>query len=316
VQNANIESEQVDWRCIAPNSVNTYQLSANAVYEENILDDAVTTSKVKDLNITVDKLALSATSSDQISGDSIRTDHYKDLSVTTAKLANDSVTDEKLEATGVAAATYGNNATTPTFTVNTKGRITSATNITIQKWYDQYPTAGGDLDGTYPNPDIRAGVIVNADINNQAAIQDTKLATIATAGKVSNSATTGVTAATPETLMLRNPAGDVEINKLTALDDVIVSSSSDIRYKENVNRMTGSLLKLGKIRGVEYDWNGKQTSYTGHDYGVIAQEVEEVLPEAVVTRESGYKAVRYERLIPLLIESIKELEARVRELES
>ena len=49
------------------------------------------------------------------------------------------------------------------------------------------------------------------------------------------------------------------------------------------------------------------TRNQGHDVGVIAQEIEEVLPEVVTTRDSGYKAVKYEKIVPLLTESIKEL---------
>ena len=43
------------------------------------------------------------------------------------------------------------------------------------------------------------------------------------------------------------------------------------------------------------------------DYGIVAQEVREVLPSAVVEREDGYLAVNYDRIIPLLVESIKSL---------
>ena len=52
----------------------------------------------------------------------------------------------------------------------------------------------------------------------------------------------------------------------------------------------------------------------GHDVGVIAQEVEKVIPEIVQTRDNGYKAVKYEKIVPLLIESIKELKAEIEEL--
>ena len=82
-----------------------------------------------------------------------------------------------------------------------------------------------------------------------------------------------------------------------------------------------ALEKLSKIRGVSFDWKElseeekkSQHSNVGHDIGVIAQEVEAVLPEIVTTRENGYKGVRYEKIVPLLIESIKELQSEINEL--
>ena len=57
-------------------------------------------------------------------------------------------------------------------------------------------------------------------------------------------------------------------------------------------------------------------SFEGHDVGVLAQEIEEVLPEVVTTRDSGYKAVRYEKIVPLLIQGIKELKDEVEILKS
>ena len=70
------------------------------------------------------------------------------------------------------------------------------------------------------------------------------------------------------------------------------------------------------MSGVTFDWIEKEEvhSHKGHDVGVIAQEVEAVLPEVVVTRDNGYKAVNYEKIVPLLIESIKDLKAEIDEL--
>jgi hypothetical protein len=56
--------------------------------------------------------------------------------------------------------------------------------------------------------------------------------------------------------------------------------------------------------------------YEGNDIGVIAQEIESVLPQLVETRESGYKAVKYEKLVALLIETNKELLNRIEALEA
>ena len=79
--------------------------------------------------------------------------------------------------------------------------------------------------------------------------------------------------------------------------------------------------KVLKISGVSFDWKPltekeKETIHgnQGQDVGVITQEVEEVLPEVVTTRDSGYKAVKYEKIVPLLIESIKELKQEIEEL--
>ena len=54
----------------------------------------------------------------------------------------------------------------------------------------------------------------------------------------------------------------------------------------------------------------------GHDIGVIAQEIEAVLPEIVTTRDNGYMAVKYEKIVPLLIQAIKELQQEIIDLKS
>lgn len=99
-----------------------------------------------------------------------------------------------------------------------------------------------------------------------------------------------------------------------ATADVVAYYSSDKRLKNNLKPISNSLEKLQKLTGYEFDWNDKQDTYEGHDVGVVAQEVEEVLPEVVATRDSGYKAVKYEKMIPLLIEAIKEQQQQINEL--
>jgi hypothetical protein len=88
--------------------------------------------------------------------------------------------------------------------------------------------------------------------------------------------------------------------------------------KENIIQIPNALYKVNKLNGVEFDWkNGHNDihSLTGHDVGVIAQEVEEVLPEIVKISDSGYKSVQYEKIVVLLIEAVKELSKKVNELE-
>ena len=109
--------------------------------------------------------------------------------------------------------------------------------------------------------------------------------------------------------------------RIDAGNDVVAFSTSDKRLKENIKPLDNALDKINKINGVEFDWKKltekeKETIHgnTGHDVGVIAQEIEEVLPEVVQTRDNGYKAVKYEKIVPLLIEAIKELKQEIEEL--
>ena len=102
---------------------------------------------------------------------------------------------------------------------------------------------------------------------------------------------------------------------LKATDDVIAFSSSDRELKNNIKPIPSALDKINQIGGYSFDWNEqKQDIYKGTDIGVIAQEIEEVLPEIVQTRENGYKAVKYDKLVSLLIEGIKDLSNEVTEL--
>ena len=107
--------------------------------------------------------------------------------------------------------------------------------------------------------------------------------------------------------------------EIRAQADITAFYSSDERLKENIQPIVDALSKVESISGNTYDWKaGFETihSHTGHDIGVIAQEIEKVLPEVVINRDNGYKAVQYEKIVPLLIEAIKELSAKVKELES
>ena len=104
---------------------------------------------------------------------------------------------------------------------------------------------------------------------------------------------------------------------IVAEGDVVAYYTSDIRLKDNIEVIKGSLDKIDGIRGVEFDWNEKAPGWArerGHDVGVIAQEVEKVLPEVVQKRKNGYLGVDYKRIIPLLIESVKELKQEIEDL--
>ena len=113
---------------------------------------------------------------------------------------------------------------------------------------------------------------------------------------------------------------------ITATGNITAFLSSDERLKENIIPISNALDKLDKIEGVEFDWTDEfiETESGGkgvdgfhfrkHDVGIIAQQIKEVLPEVVAERPDGYLAVKYDKIIPLLIQCIKELKEEVIEL--
>ena len=88
------------------------------------------------------------------------------------------------------------------------------------------------------------------------------------------------------------------------------NSTSDERKKNNIITIPNALDTVGQLRGVNFDWIDSGSNAMG----VIAQEVEELLPEVVSTNEDGFKSVAYGNMVGLLVEAIKELKAEIEEL--
>lgn len=101
---------------------------------------------------------------------------------------------------------------------------------------------------------------------------------------------------------------------LNVTGDITAFYTSDQRLKNNITQIDNPLAKVLSISGNTYTWNEK-SGKKGNDVGVIAQEIIEVLPEAVTTRDTGYLAVDYHKIVPLLVEAIKELSQKVENLE-
>jgi hypothetical protein len=113
-----------------------------------------------------------------------------------------------------------------------------------------------------------------------------------------------------------NTSSAVNFSSVTATGDIVAYSSSDRRLKDNIKPIPDALLKIEQIGGYEFDWNNNQDTFEGHDIGVVAQEIEAIAPELVASRENGYKAVKYDKLTAILIQAVKELSAKVKELEN
>ena len=97
--------------------------------------------------------------------------------------------------------------------------------------------------------------------------------------------------------------------------DITAFSSSDVTLKENITPIQNAVDKVLSISGNTFRWNEKSV-YNGEEgTGIIAQEIEALeLPGVTETRQDGTKAVRYDRLVPLLIEAIKELDGKIKSL--
>jgi hypothetical protein len=99
------------------------------------------------------------------------------------------------------------------------------------------------------------------------------------------------------------------------------SASSDARLKNVIGFVDNAVDIVEQLNGVRYTWNSIATDLgivKAHatEIGLLAQEVEAVLPEAINVGREGYLSVSYDKLVPVLIEAIKELNARVKVLEA
>jgi len=102
--------------------------------------------------------------------------------------------------------------------------------------------------------------------------------------------------------------------QIVSTDNITAYYSSDISLKNNLTPISDALFKVNQLTGYEFDWNEHSHQIQqekGHDVGLVAQEVEKVLPEVIQIREDGIKAVAYDKVIPLLVQSIKELSSIV-----
>ena len=108
----------------------------------------------------------------------------------------------------------------------------------------------------------------------------------------------------------------VYANVINATNGTI--QTSDQRLKTNIKPLERALDKVLTLNGVTYEWRVKEFPNKNFDsnrhVGVLAQELEAVLPEAVETGADGYKSVNYSNITPLLIEAVKELKAENDEL--
>ncbi len=101
-----------------------------------------------------------------------------------------------------------------------------------------------------------------------------------------------------------------------ATDDIVSNVSSDIRLKQNIKVIQNPLDKIDLVSGYSYNFkqSAKQHLRNKKQTGIIAQQIKQILPDAVIQRQDGYLAVDYKQIIPLLIQCIKQLKNEIRQL--
>ena len=126
----------------------------------------------------------------------------------------------------------------------------------------------------------------------------------------------------PSVRLETTETGVLTYGNLESKGDVIAFSASDMTLKKDISPIENALDMINKLSGNTFTWNTDLSTLLPYengtkDTGILAQEVEALgLPGVTTTRGDGVKAVRYDRLIPVLIEAVKELTAKVKTLEN
>ncbi|MDR6923672.1 MULTISPECIES: tail fiber domain-containing protein [Chryseobacterium] len=114
------------------------------------------------------------------------------------------------------------------------------------------------------------------------------------------------------------PSASAKLDVAGTVKASAIDYNSDERLKQNITPIQSSNELLSKLRPVSYFWNEKGKKKGGNaqlQYGLIAQEVEKVLPNIVNTDNEGYKSVNYNELIPLLLQTVQEQDKKIDELQ-
>jgi hypothetical protein len=144
--------------------------------------------------------------------------------------------------------------------------------------------------------------------------------TATTAGTVTTAAQSAITSVgtlTSLTVSGATATGALTVTgAVTATGDITAFFTSDKRHKNNIQTIPNALEKVSKLNGVTWEWNDDVNEVTKSTpkTGLIAQEVQEVLPEVVKTRDDGFLALDYSKMMGLMVEAIKEQQQQIEKL--
>ena len=245
------------------------------------------TSDIGDAQITANKLALN----------SVETGKIPNNAVTTAKIANDAITNAKIAPNSITNTEISNAGS---FSM---GALT-VDNITLDG--NEIDVGSGNL-----TLDVNGDINLNAD-GGEVFFQDAT----ATYGVIANSGNNIQIRSGTSTMLTGSGANASFAGNLNVASAIVaggdITAFSDARLKENISTIENALDKVDNLRGVNYNMKDSDDA----KIGVIAQEVEEILPQVVHTSDDEIqtKSVDYGKLCAVLIEAVKELKKEVEEL--
>jgi hypothetical protein len=178
-------------------------------------------------------------------------------------------------------------------------------------WFDYMAPAGGTNapSGTAAPSDATSGVTSWARRFN--------IESVAGYGWIFESGVQG--AGNAPTVKFSINSNNGNIHATGACTALSFATSSDIRYKKYITPLENSLEKVSQMQGVYYYWKMKEFPGKFNDkrqIGFIAQDLEKLYPELVLTGEDGYKSVDYSKVTPILVEAIKDLEKKIGDVEA
>jgi hypothetical protein len=241
------------------------------------------------------------------------------LSIATGGVTNDmlagSIANAKLTNSTISGISLGSNLATLTIGTGLSGTsYNGSTGVTIAN-----TGVTSNVAGTGISVSGATGAVTITNTGVTSAVAGTGVGVSAGTGAVTISI--GQAVATSSNVQFNSlgvgMAASATTGRIDATNDIVAYSSSDKRFKDNIKPIENPLEKISKISGNTFDWkeeNKIEHGYEGNDVGVIAQEIEAVLPQLVQTRESGYKAVKYDKLVALLIEGIKEQQIQINDM--
>jgi cytoskeletal protein CcmA (bactofilin family) len=217
----------------------------------------------------------------------------------TAITVSNNVTTANLSVTGGAA--FNNITATGTANITTL----STTNLTVS----------GNLTVT-GGPSITLGASASAQTVNVGTGAGLTTVNIANTGILSNTVVIGNSHSSVG--VGGSPSGSYTLQVFGRFKSNSINETSDIRYKKDIKTVDNALSKVLALRGVNYHWRQEEFPENNFDntlqLGVIAQEVEKIVPEVVRTDEKGFKSVEYSKLVALLIEAIKDQQKTIDQL--